>query len=117
MCIDMKKENGAAYPYLPDDCRKPYDIWCDISYMALATGLPYAPLALREAVKSAGELRLALANKRLTEEEDYYKAAAQWYEEQPDKQKQLLKYLYLYIKTQVCGRPSFEEFVKASWGT
>ena len=116
MCIEMKKENEIFCPYLPDDCRKPYDIWCDISYLALATGLPYAPIALRETVKSAGELRLALANKGHTEE-DYYKATAQWYEEQSDRQKQLLKYLYLYIKTQVYGRPSFEEFVKACWGT
>ena len=116
MCLDMKNENEVAYPYLPDDCRKPYDIWCDTSYMALATGLPYAPLALRETVKSAGELRLALANKKLTEE-DYYKATEQWYNEQTDKQKQLIKYLFLYIKAPYFGRPSFEEFVKASWGT
>ena len=115
MCLDMKKENEVAYPYLPDDCRKPYDIWCDISYMALATGLPYAPITIREAVKSAGELRLALANKGLTEE-DYFKATAQWYEEQPDKQKQFLKYLYLYIKISVADRPSFEEFVRTHWG-
>lgn len=115
MCIAMKKENGASYPYLPDDCRKPYDMWCDISYLALATGLPYAPITIREAIKSAGELRLALANKRLTEE-DYYKATAQWYEEQPDKQKQLLKYLYLYIKMSVADRPSFEDFVRIHWG-
>ena len=116
MCIEMKKENEITYPYLPDDCRKPYDIWCDISYMALATGLPYAPLALRETVKSAGELRLALANKGLTEE-DYYNATAKWYNEQTDRQKQLLKYLYLYIEMPMSGRPDFDEFIRKSWGT
>lgn len=116
MCLEMKDENVVAYPYLPDDCRKPYDIWCDISYLALATGLPYAPITIREAIKSAGELRLALANKKLTEE-DYYKATEQWYNEQTDKQKQFIKYLYLYIKAPYSERPSFEDFVRIHWGT